>query len=89
MLSLGIIKEGLEKLKNWALEGSTIVKDFSFGDFKQAMIFVNRVAEVAEKHDHHPDIVISYNKVRISLTTHSEKGLTSKDFEVAGDIDKL
>jgi len=89
MLTLGIVQEKMEKLKNWALERDTIVKDFSFKDFKEALDFVNKIGEIAERHGHHPDIVISYNKVRLSLTTHSEKGLTSKDFEVAEDIDKI
>jgi 4a-hydroxytetrahydrobiopterin dehydratase len=71
------------------LEGNCIVKDLEFADFNRAMGFVNKVAEVAEKHSHHPDIVISYNKVRLSSTTHEEKGLTSKDFEFAEEVDGI
>jgi len=89
MLPLGLISEYLSKINNWALEESSIVKDFTFGNFKQALEFVNKVGEVAEKHNHHPGIVINYNLVRLSLTTHLEHGLTSKDFEVAVDIDKI
>ena len=89
MLPLGIINEKLSTVKNWGLEGGFIVKDFSFSNFKEAMDFVNKVAELSEEQNHHPDIVISYNKVRLSLTTHSEKGLTSKDFDLAREIDKL
>lgn len=89
MLPLSLISEYMAKLKNWALEEEKIVKDFSFSDFNSAMKFVNKVAEIAEKHEHHPNIQISYNKVRLTLTTHSEKGLTSKDFDVAEEIDKI
>jgi len=89
MLSLGVVNEYMEKLDGWALEGSAIVKDLGFSDFKEALEFVNKVAEVAEEQEHHPDILISYNKVRLSLTTHSENGLTSKDFEVAEAVDKI
>ena len=67
----------------------SIVKDYSFVGFVRALDFVNKVGEIAERHGHHPDILLSGNKVRLSLTTHSEKGLTSKDFEVAEEIDKL
>lgn len=89
MLPLGLINDYMRKLSNWALEGDLIVKDFTFGNFRQALEFVNKVGEIAEKHNHHPDITISYNKVRLTLTTHFEHGLTSKDFEVAEEIDKL
>jgi 4a-hydroxytetrahydrobiopterin dehydratase len=89
MLPLGIINERMDSLNNWALEGNCIVKDYSFDNFKVALEFVNKVGEIAEEQEHHPDILVSYNKVRLSLTTHSEKGLTSKDFEVAEAIDKL
>jgi len=89
MLTLAIVQERMAKLNNWALEGETIVKDFSFGNFKESLEFVNKVGEIAERNNHHPDIVISYSTVRLSLTTHSEKGLTSKDFEVAEEIDKI
>ena len=89
MLPLNLINEYMSKVKDWALESNAIVKDFTFENSKQALEFVNKVGEIAEKHNHHPDITISYNKVRLSLTTHSEHGLTSKDFEVAGEIDKL
>ncbi len=89
MLPLGIINERMAQIKDWALEGNSITKDFSFGNFQEAMEFVEKIAEVAEKMNHHPDILISYNKVRLSLTTHFEHGLTSKDFDVAEEIDKI
>lgn len=90
MLSVGEIQEGLGRLKGWALEGSDrIVKDFDFPDFKSSMSFVNDVANVAEEQEHHPSILVDSNFVRISTTTHSEHGLTGKDFSLAGAIDKL
>lgn len=89
MLPLGIINERMQSLNNWALEDNFIVKDFGFGNFKEALEFVNKVGEVAEREGHHPDIMISFNKVRLRLTTHEEHGLTSKDFDVAEEIDKI
>jgi len=89
MLTLSDIQERMSKLRNWALEGNSIVKDKTFRNFKESIEFVNKVAEIAEKHAHHPDIVISYNLVRMSLTTHSVKGLTEKDFDVAEEIDRI
>jgi 4a-hydroxytetrahydrobiopterin dehydratase len=89
MLTLGIIQERLKKLNGWGLERDFIVKDYTFGNFREAIAFVNKVAELAEKRNHHPDIVISYNKLRLSLTTHAEHGITSKDFELAEEIDKI
>mgnify|MGYP001559793572 CR=1 FL=1 len=89
MLPLAIINERMAALRDWGLEGDCIVKDFIFNSHKEAMEFVNKVSEIAEKYNHHPGILIDYTNVRLSLTTHSERGLTSKDFEVAEEIDKL
>lgn len=88
-MPLGLITENLKKLDNWSLEMNSIAKEFNFPGFKEALEFVNKIGEIAERREHHPDILISYNKVRLSLTTHSEGGLTSKDFELAQEIDKL
>lgn len=72
----------------WRREGSEIVRDLQLTDFAAAVAVVNRVAEVAERHNHHPDILLhSWNKVRLSLTNHSAGGLTDTDFEVAGEFD--
>lgn len=89
MMPLFEIEKRMSGLRNWALEVDSIVKDKVFRNFKEAMEFVNKVAEIAEKHNHHPAILVNYNNVRLALTTHSAKGLTSKDFEVAEEIDKL
>ena len=71
-------------------EDSSIVRDLGFADFVAAIAFVNRVAEVAEAANHHPDILLhSWNRVRLTLSTHSQGGLTDADFELAGRIDRL
>ena len=86
---LSEIHDRMSKLQNWAFDADSIVKDKTFMNFKETMEFVNKVAEIAEKRNHHPNIMINYNNVRISLTTHSVKGLTLRDFEVAEEIDKI
>lgn len=88
-MNLGDIQKKMEKLKDWALEGSSIIKDVTFNDFKQALEYVNKVGEVAEKNNHHPSVVLDYNFVHLTLTTHSEHTLTDKDFIVAEEIDKI
>ena len=88
-MNLNDIGKRMSELKEWGLEGNAIMKEFEFPDFKEAMIFVNNVALLAEKAVHHPVIIIDYNKVRITLTTHSEKAITEKDFELAKEIDRL
>ena len=80
----------LGSVKNWALvDGKKISKELKFNGFVEAMKFVNRVAEIAESEGHHPDIFISYNKVRFELTTHAIKGLSQNDFILAAKIDEI
>ena len=73
----------------WSLGEKEITKEFRFGDFRQAVDFVNNVASIANDQDHHPDIFISYNKVRLTLSTHKIGGLSMNDFIVAAKIDLL
>jgi 4a-hydroxytetrahydrobiopterin dehydratase len=74
----------------WEREGDAIAREYKLDDFAAAMAFVNRVAEVAEAANHHPDILVhSWNRVRLTLSTHSEGGLTDNDFELARTIDGL
>lgn len=87
-MSLHEIQIRMQKLKDWGLEGNNIMKEFHFADFKSALEFVNKIGEIAEKQEHHPLILLDYNIVRLSLTTHSEKGLTDKDFDLAEEVDK-
>jgi 4a-hydroxytetrahydrobiopterin dehydratase len=75
---------------DWKREGETIVRDWKFKDFKEAMAFVNRVADASEEANHHPDILVhGWNKVRLVLTNHSAGGLTEPDFEMADRFDGL
>ncbi len=67
----------------------TIEKEYKFEGFKQAMTFVNKVANLAEARDHHPDIMIKYNIVHLSYYTHTAGGVTDKDIRLAAEIEKL
>jgi 4a-hydroxytetrahydrobiopterin dehydratase len=83
------IKAWLKKLPEWELEKKHIERTFEFDDFTQAIDFVNSIAEIAEEEDHHPDMDIRYNKVRVELSTHAEGGLTDLDFEIAEKVENL
>jgi 4a-hydroxytetrahydrobiopterin dehydratase len=83
------VKDALADIPGWELSGSEIVKQYQFADFVAAMAFVNQVAEAAEAANHHPDIDIRWNKVRLALSTHSEGGLTNNDFTLAARIESL
>jgi 4a-hydroxytetrahydrobiopterin dehydratase len=83
------IKEKLKDLEGWHLKGNEIAKTYTHKDFVDAMAFVNKVAILAEKADHHPDILVKYNKVTLSLSTHSQGGVTDNDINLAKNIDKI
>ena len=85
------IAEYLKELKNeWEnVEGKKIRNKFTFTDFKTAMVFVNKVADLSEAQNHHPNIKIFYDKVVIELTTHSIGGLSENDFIMASKIEQL
>ena len=83
------IDKRLKGINDWRQDDRHIVRDFSFPSFKEAITFVNRVAEISEEIDHHPDIAINYRRVTLSITTHSEGGITRRDFRLAGRIDGL
>ena len=80
------ITRQLNELPDWTQDGDQIAADFTFTDFGAAMVFVNRVAEMAEENDHHPDIDIRWNKVHLVLTSHDARGLTQRDVELAHRI---
>ncbi len=88
---LGIekIKDYLKECSGWLLIGDTIAKEYIFKGFKEAMRFVLKISELAEKEGHHPDIFISYNKVRLTLSTHSAGGLTENDFILAAKVNQI
>lgn len=82
-------KQMLGQVEGWTLEGNKIRKDFKLKDFSEALGFVNKIGEVAEKEGHHPDIQIhSYNQVTVTTTTHAIGGLSENDFILASKIDK-
>jgi 4a-hydroxytetrahydrobiopterin dehydratase len=85
------IEEHLSRVRDWQrADGESIARDLSFDDFGAAVAFVDRVAALAEDANHHPDILIhGWNKVRLTLSTHSEGGLTDADFALAREIDEL
>jgi 4a-hydroxytetrahydrobiopterin dehydratase len=90
LLSDADIEARLAQLSEWRREGDEIVRDLKLGDFAAAIAFVDRVAEAAEQADHHPDILVhGWNKVRLTLSTHSQGGLTESDFALAARIDGL
>ena len=74
----------------WSREGDAIVREWKFADFAAAIAFVDRVAELAEAANHHPDILVhGWNQVRLTLSTHSAGGITAADFALAAQIDRL
>jgi 4a-hydroxytetrahydrobiopterin dehydratase len=88
-LSRGEIRQTLKKMPEWSLAGNAIHRKFTLKSFMPAIAFVNKIAEAAEQANHHPDITINYSQVSISLSTHSESGVTQKDFQLAEAIDKI
>lgn len=88
-LSRSDAEEKLKGVQGWALEGESIRKQFVFGSFREAISFVVRLAFECEEADHHPDITVSYKRVTLVYSTHSEGGLTDKDFDGAAAADRL
>jgi 4a-hydroxytetrahydrobiopterin dehydratase len=82
LLSDADIEDALAELPGWTREGDAIRKQFTFGSFPEAVEFVNSLVPDAEAADHHPDLTLSYRRVTVAYSTHSEGGLTAKD--VAG-----
>jgi 4a-hydroxytetrahydrobiopterin dehydratase len=78
-----------EQVPEWTLVDRKLERRFKFRDFREAMAFVNRVADLAEEEGHHPDIHISWNRVRLELTTHAIKGLSENDFIVAAKVSEI
>ena len=83
------IEDRLAALDGWQRQGDAICREFELDDFKGSVNFVNRLTPEAEEMNHHPDLEISWNRVTVTLTTHSEDGLTANDFELAGRISRL
>ena len=89
VLSDAEIQKALQNLPGWKKKENAIERVFQFGDFVQAMDFVNQIAEAAEAVNHHPDIHISYNKVTLVLVSHDAGGVTQRDLRMAGKINEI
>ena len=83
------MKAALEKLPGWRANGKAIERHFEFKDFKDAMAFANRVAMIAEEANHHPDIEIRYNKLKLTLLSHDSGGVTNRDVKMASRINEI
>jgi 4a-hydroxytetrahydrobiopterin dehydratase len=79
----------MEQVPGWELDENKLSRRFKFKNFREAMAFVNRIADLAEEEGHHPDIHISWNRVRLDLTTHAIKGLSENDFIMAAKTNEL
>ena len=86
-LNAADLATALGRLSGWTAANNEIGKTFVFGNFVEAIAFVNRVAELAEATGHHPNLDIRYNRVRIVLTTHDDGGVSERDGALAGEID--
>ncbi|MCF7797988.1 MAG: 4a-hydroxytetrahydrobiopterin dehydratase [Lentisphaeria bacterium] len=83
------IEQALSAHPQWKQAGDFITRDFQFNDFQEAFAFMTRVAFLAEKHGHHPDLYNVYNRVTLKFSTHDAGGLTEKDFAIATEIDRI
>ncbi|HXP94579.1 MAG TPA: 4a-hydroxytetrahydrobiopterin dehydratase [Candidatus Binatia bacterium] len=88
-LSHAEIVEKLQKRPGWHHRGNSLERTYDRGDFNGSVAFVNAIAEAANAMDHHPDIEISWNEVKLILCTHEAGGLTDRDFALAERIDRL
>ena len=88
-LSLVEAERQIKSLDGWTLEGDAIKKRYTFKTFPDAIAFVDRLAQEAERVDHHPDILLNYRRVTLTYSTHDEGGLTDKDFAGAAAADRL
>ena len=88
-LSFAEAEQRMKSIEGWRLEGDQITKTFTFSGFPEAVGFVNRLIPGAEAADHHPDIQINYKRVTLTYSTHSDGGLTAKDFAGAAMADRV
>jgi 4a-hydroxytetrahydrobiopterin dehydratase len=90
VLSDAEIDERVDRLgTGWKRDGDAIKRTFKFDDFRGSIDFINRITPVADGMNHHPDLEVSWNTVTVSLSTHSEMGVTENDFSLAVEIDEL
>jgi 4a-hydroxytetrahydrobiopterin dehydratase len=88
-LSRSEAEQRIKSLDGWTLDGDAIRKQYTFAGFPEAVAFVTRLVAPAEAADHHPDVLINYKRVTLTYSTHSEGGLTAKDFDGAAAADRL
>jgi 4a-hydroxytetrahydrobiopterin dehydratase len=81
------LRRRVQELPGWTLEGAALQRKFTFADFPDAVAFIVRLGFVAEGADHHPDLLVNYKRVTVTYSTHSEGGVTEKDFEGARRAD--
>ena len=86
-LNTASINAWLKEHEGWQRKSNRIIKDFDLGSFRDSIVFVNRIATLADTADHHPDIDIRYDTVQIALSTHDAGGITEKDLKLAQQID--
>ena len=89
LLQRAEIEAKLEDLDDWSLQGDAIQREIDCGDFAGSVALVNEIAPVAEELGHHPDLAISWDTVTVTISTHSEGGLTAADFDLAAQLDGL
>ena len=89
VLSEDEVRDALADLEGWSVEGDSIVRELQFPDFRGSVVFVVAIALEAESVDHHPDLDIRWNRVRVALSTHSEGGITAKDIDMARAVQHL
>ena len=87
-LSADQISKELKTLSGWEYRDNAISKRFKFKEFIDGIRFINRIAEIAEAADHHPDILINYTRITFTCSTHTDGGVTEKDIKLAKDIER-
>ncbi len=87
-LSPDQITAQLKTLPGWERKGETIAKQYTFKGFMDGIWFLNRIAEIAEQMDHHPDVTINYRRITFTLSTHDQGGITEKDFKLGDAIER-
>ena len=83
------VKDELEKLPGWQLNNNQITKTYQFKNYNAGVSFTNLCAKLAEEHDHHPDILLTYGKVQVNFSTHSAGGITPLDLQMAERVEKV
>ena len=89
LLSEAEIRRRIRSVDGWRLKGRFITKTYEFESFMEGMAFIGKVARVAQEQDHHPDMAVRYTTVTLSIQTHSEGGITARDFRLARAIDLI